>query len=65
MYAGYLVSQIAFLAMNPSLWNAGIYAVEFTFQLYRLGAEERLLSQDPNYDDYRREVRYRLVPGVF
>jgi protein-S-isoprenylcysteine O-methyltransferase Ste14 len=65
MYAGYLLSQLAFLAVNPSLWNAGMYTLEFALQLYRLGAEERLLSRDPRYSDYRRTVRYRLVPGLF
>ena len=65
MYAGYLLSDLAFLGVNASLWNAGIYAVGIGLQLYRLGAEERLLSQDPHYGVYRREVRYRLVPGLF
>jgi protein-S-isoprenylcysteine O-methyltransferase Ste14 len=65
MYAGYLLSDLAFLAVNASLWNAGLYAVGFVFQLYRLGAEERLLSRDPHYGDYQKDVRYRLVPGLF
>jgi isoprenylcysteine carboxyl methyltransferase (ICMT) family protein YpbQ len=65
MYAGYSLSHLAFLAANPSFWNAAIYAVEFALLLYRLGAEERLLSRDPLYADYRRVVRYRLIPGLF
>jgi protein-S-isoprenylcysteine O-methyltransferase Ste14 len=65
MYAGYLLSHLAFLAVNPSLWNAAIYALDFGFQLYRVQAEERLLCCDPRYDHYRTVVRYRLVPGLF
>jgi len=65
MYAGYLLSDLAFLVVNLSLWNAGIYAVGIGLQLYRLVAEERLLNQDPHYGDYRRQVRFRLIPGLF
>jgi protein-S-isoprenylcysteine O-methyltransferase Ste14 len=65
MYAGYILSHLAFLAANPSIWNTGIYAMVIPLQIYRLGAEEQLLSLDPLYGNYRREVRYRLVPGLF
>jgi protein-S-isoprenylcysteine O-methyltransferase Ste14 len=65
MYAGYLLSDLAFLAVNANLWNAGIYAIGIGLQLYRLRAEERMLTLDPKYVDYRRQVRYRLVPGLF
>ena len=65
MYAGYFVSQVAFLAVNPSLWNAAFYALGWGLQLYRIQAEERLLSHDPQYRQYRGMVRYRLVPGLF
>lgn len=65
MYAGYLLSHLAFLAVNPSAWNLAIYALVWALQLYRLGAEERLLCHDPCYDHYRGVVRYRLVPGLF
>jgi protein-S-isoprenylcysteine O-methyltransferase Ste14 len=65
MYAGYFVSQLAFLAVNPSLWNAAFYAVGWGLQLYRIQAEEHLLSHDPQYRHYRSVVRYRLIPGLF
>lgn len=65
MYAGYLCTHLAFLAVNPSLWNAAVYALDCGLQLYRLRAEEHLLSRDPRYDHYRSVVRYRLIPGLF
>jgi protein-S-isoprenylcysteine O-methyltransferase Ste14 len=65
MYAGYLISHLAFLAINPTLWNLGVYAFCYGVQIPRLLAEERLLSADPNYCAYRARVRYRLIPGVF
>jgi protein-S-isoprenylcysteine O-methyltransferase Ste14 len=65
MYAGYLLSHLAFLLVNPSWWNAAVYALVWALQLYRLRAEERLLSRDPIYEHYRGVVPYRLVPGLF
>jgi protein-S-isoprenylcysteine O-methyltransferase Ste14 len=65
MYAGYLLSHAAFLAMNLSAWNMAVYAVCYGLQIPRLLAEERLLSGDPRYRAYQDAVRYRLIPGVF
>jgi protein-S-isoprenylcysteine O-methyltransferase Ste14 len=65
MYAGYLLSHLAFLLMNPTLWNLGVYVLCYSLQVPRLWAEERLLSRDPSYQAYRAAVRYRLVPGLF
>jgi protein-S-isoprenylcysteine O-methyltransferase Ste14 len=65
MYAGYLLSEAAFLAVNPTVSNLGIYVLCWSLQLYRLSAEERLLSRDPRYCHYRNVVRYRLIPGLF
>ena len=30
-----------------------------------MGAEERMLKQDPHYRAYAERVRYRLIPGVY
>ena len=65
MYAGYLLSHAAFLFMNPSPWNAAVYAVCYALQIPRIFAEERLLARDPRYRQYQQTVRYRLIPGVF
>jgi protein-S-isoprenylcysteine O-methyltransferase Ste14 len=65
MYAGYLVSHLAFLLMNPTWWNLAVYAFCYALQIPRLLAEERLLARDTHYRDYQAAVRYRLIPGVF
>jgi len=66
MYAGALV----YLAGTPlalgSYW--GLIALIFIvpFLVWRLVDEEHLLVRElPGYADYRREVRYRLVPFVW
>ncbi len=65
MYLGYLLSHVAFLLMNPTGWNLGIYVICYTLQVPRLLAEERLLRQDAEYREYMAAVRHRLIPGVF
>lgn len=65
MYAGYLITHVGFLAMNPSLWNLGLYALCLALQIPRLLAEERFLGRDPAYRDYQSRVSYRIIPGVF
>lgn len=65
MYGGYLMSHVGIFILMPSWQNALIYVVGWAAQIRRLGAEERILSQDPRYREYKAEVRYRLVPGVY
>jgi len=33
--------------------------------VYRIKAEERVISQDPGWQDYFTHVRYRLLPGLW
>ncbi|HYJ52313.1 MAG TPA: isoprenylcysteine carboxylmethyltransferase family protein [Allosphingosinicella sp.] len=65
MYAGYIVTQIGFLMLNPSLWNAAVYALAWTTLVLRIAEEEKILSQDPAYRDFQADVRYRLIPGLY
>jgi protein-S-isoprenylcysteine O-methyltransferase Ste14 len=65
MYAGYALNQAAFLLLNPCLWNLCVYALAWSVQILRIGAEEKLLLNDPAYRAYAGEVRYRLVPGLY
>ncbi len=65
MYSGYLLGHLGFLSMNASLWNLAVYTFCYATQAVRLMAEERLLSVDPLYREYRTRVRYWLIPGLF
>jgi protein-S-isoprenylcysteine O-methyltransferase Ste14 len=65
IYAGYLLTHVGFLAMNPSGWNLAIYVGCYAAQIPRLLAEERMLSRDAHYADYQATVRYRLIPGLY
>ncbi|HUE74892.1 MAG TPA: isoprenylcysteine carboxylmethyltransferase family protein [Pirellulaceae bacterium] len=65
MYAGYLLSHIAFLLVNPTLQNVGAYVLCYALQIPRLMAEERLLAVDCRYREYQARVKSRLIPGIF
>ena len=65
IYAGYMLSHLGFLALNPSWWNLAMYGLGNALQIPRLLAEERLLSKDEAYRAYQSSVRYRLFPGIF
>jgi protein-S-isoprenylcysteine O-methyltransferase Ste14 len=65
MYAGYALSHVGILAMNPTALNLACYLLGDGLQVPRILAEERLLSRDPRYRDYQARVRYRLIPGLF
>ncbi|MEE8451752.1 MAG: methyltransferase [Thermoguttaceae bacterium] len=65
MYAGYLLTHVGFLMMNPTGWNLAVYSLCYALQIPRLLAEERLLCRDPRYAKHIASVRYRLFPGLF
>jgi protein-S-isoprenylcysteine O-methyltransferase Ste14 len=65
IYLGYLCTHIGFLLNNPTWLNAALYFVATAFQIWRILAEERVLSADPAYAELRTKVRWRLVPGIF
>lgn len=65
MYAGYLAVHIGIMLLMPTMLNLVIYTIGWWAQILRLGAEERLLGQDPAYQAFAQQVRYRLIPGVY
>lgn len=65
IYLGYLTTHIGFLLSNWSFRNIAVYLAAYVFQVARIFSEERLLSGDESYRDYCRQVRSRLIPGIF
>jgi len=65
MYSGAVLSDIGY---NLQEWNLGtvfMVIAGWASLMYRIHAEERILSQDPGWEDYAGSVRYRLVPGIW
>ena len=65
IYLSYIVGDIGY---NLQEWNFGtvlLTAVGWTSLLYRIHAEERILSQDAGWPKFVAMVRYRLIPGLW
>jgi protein-S-isoprenylcysteine O-methyltransferase Ste14 len=65
IYAGYLITHIAFVIANPTPLNAAIVIVGDTALIVRALIEEKILGADVDYQAYCRRVEWHLVPGVF
>jgi protein-S-isoprenylcysteine O-methyltransferase Ste14 len=65
IYAGYLVTHIAFLVANPGPWNVAVVVIGDSALVVRALIEERVLGGDAAYQTYCRRVGWHLVPGVF
>jgi len=65
IYAGYLITHVAFLVAQPTPLNLVIVAVADTALIARALIEERVLSTDVQYRTYCQRVAWHLVPGVF
>jgi protein-S-isoprenylcysteine O-methyltransferase Ste14 len=65
IYTGYLITHVAFLIADPMPWNAAIILIADTALILRALMEERVLSNDVEYQGYCQRVGWHLVPGVF
>jgi protein-S-isoprenylcysteine O-methyltransferase Ste14 len=64
LYTSELFWMLGFVIVNPSGWNIGLWFCDCVLQFSRACAEERFLSVDPIYSQYRARVKYRLIPLV-
>ena len=65
-YAGALLYLVGMPLALGSWWGLLVLAAMVPVLIWRLLDEERLLAKDlPGYADYRRNVRSRLIPGIY
>jgi protein-S-isoprenylcysteine O-methyltransferase Ste14 len=65
MYLSYVIGDIGY---NLQEWNFGtilLVLAGWASLIYRIGAEEKMLSRHPGWAQYCESVRYRLVPGLW
>ena len=65
LYLAYVLADIGY---NLQEWNLGtllLVAAGWASMIYRIGAEERVLSHSADWADYAGRVRYRLLPGIW
>jgi protein-S-isoprenylcysteine O-methyltransferase Ste14 len=65
IYLGYVVTHVAFVAANPTLWNLVLLSASDVALMARAVCEERTLARDAEYRQYQQVVRWRVLPGVF
>jgi protein-S-isoprenylcysteine O-methyltransferase Ste14 len=65
VYSIYMLLDLVFVALAPSLRNFAVAAVGASTFLIRAKLEERVLSTDPAYQNYRRKTRWRFLPGAY
>jgi protein-S-isoprenylcysteine O-methyltransferase Ste14 len=65
MYLAYMVGDIGY---NLQEWNYGtvvLMLAGWTSLIYRIYAEERIISHDAGWSNYIATVRYRILPWVW
>ena len=65
MYLAYVIADIGY---NLQEWNFGtvlLVIAGWASLLYRIHAEERILSHDAGWSAYAASVRHRLIPGLW
>ena len=65
IYAGYILMYVGFFLNNPLARNFALYFLTITLLIFRVMAEEILLTRDLNYAALKKRVHYRVMPGVF
>lgn len=65
LYLGYLLTFSCFLIQNYTLWNLGVFISFLLLMTARLLHEEKLLEQNPEYVQYTKKVRWRILPYIW
>ncbi len=65
IYASYLLLQLGYVLQSISVRNALVMVFASGCNVGRALVEDRLLTTNEQYDPYRRQVRWRLLPGVW
>ncbi len=65
MYLSYIIADIGYNLQEWNLVTVFLVLLGWTSLVYRIYAEERVLSQDPGWTAYAALVRYRFLPGVW
>lgn len=65
IYAGYIILQLSFLIQNFSIHNLIVYACFVALEVTRVVREEALLTQSPEYLEYTKKTRWRILPYIW
>lgn len=65
LYLAYLIQDVGYNLAEGSTWTLAVVVVGWGSLVYRIRAEERVLSQSPDWPGFAARVRYRLLPGIW
>jgi protein-S-isoprenylcysteine O-methyltransferase Ste14 len=65
LYLAYVIQDIGYNLHEWSVGTLALVALGWASLIYRIQAEERVLSQSARWKSYSQRVRYRLVPGLW
>jgi protein-S-isoprenylcysteine O-methyltransferase Ste14 len=65
IYASYLLLLSGYLLQSISVWNALVVLFVISCNVGRAVVEDRLLATSEQYEAYRSQVRWSLLPGVW
>lgn len=65
IYCGYLFSIGSVVAQNLSFVNVAIFLTVCAADVYRILAEEKILSQEEEYRAFKEKVKWRVIPFVW
>lgn len=65
MYLGYALADIGYNLYEYNVGTVLLVTAGWVSLFYRIGAEERILSQDAGWSSYVASVRYRVLPGLW
>jgi protein-S-isoprenylcysteine O-methyltransferase Ste14 len=65
IYLGSMFQYVGCFLLNSTGYNAVILLTAACLQIWRLQNEEKLLIEDPAFQEYTKVVKWKLVPGIF
>ncbi|MDA8104083.1 MAG: methyltransferase, partial [Nitrospiraceae bacterium] len=65
MYLAYVIADIGYNFQEWNLGTALMVVAGWASLIYRIQAEERILSQNAGWSSYSASVSYRLLPGIW
>ncbi|MBI5534883.1 MAG: hypothetical protein HY898_19305 [Deltaproteobacteria bacterium] len=65
MYGTDILLRVGFLVSHVTPLTVALFLVSSGCYVYRAMLEEKFLSQDPEYVEYMKRVRWRFIPFIF
>ena len=65
IYFSLSITLLGFVIANLWWYNIALIVAITAFQVFRIAAEERVLTETGDYAAYKARVRWRLLPGLY